>query len=89
MPVFYCLLTVSAAFIFWSGAGAVAFALAVLAAQAVLGILPEGVQSFLLPVTPQAAIHNLAGMSPPGILRSRQPAGQCGRPRGLGGGHSH
>lgn len=70
MPVFYCLLTVSAAFIFWSGAGAVAFALAVLAAQAVLGILPEGVQSFLLPVAPQAAIHNLAGMSPPGSFEA-------------------
>lgn len=70
MPIFYCLLTVAAAFLLWSGAGAITFSLGALAAQAVVGILPEGVQSLLLPITPQAAIHNLAGMSPAGSMEA-------------------
>lgn len=70
MPIFYCLLAVAAAFAFWSSAGAVTFTLGVLATQAIVGILPESVQSILLPVTPQAAIHNLAGMSSPGPLET-------------------
>lgn len=70
MPIFYCLLTVAAVFIFWSGAGAITFSLGVLATQGIVSILPETVQSVLLPITPQAAIHNLAGMSPPGSLEA-------------------
>lgn len=70
MPVFYSLITVAAVFAFGSSAGAITFALGLLATQAVVGILPEGVQSILLPITPQAAIHNLAGMSPPGSLEA-------------------
>ncbi|NLV91754.1 MAG: hypothetical protein GX030_05080 [Firmicutes bacterium] len=66
MPVFYCLLTGAATFIFWSSAGAVTFALGVLATHTIVRLLPEGVQLILLPLTPQSAIHNLAGMSQPG-----------------------
>lgn len=66
MPIFYCLLTVAATFMFWSSAGAITFTLGAFATQAIVRILPRGVQSMLLPITPQAAIHNLAGMSPPG-----------------------
>ena len=65
MPVFYCLLTGAATFIF-GVAGAVTFALGVLATHTIVRLFPEGVQLILLPLTPQSAIHNLAGMSQPG-----------------------
>lgn len=66
MPVFYCLLTLAATFIFWNSAAAITFSLGVLAAHALVGLLPGAVRSVLLPLTPQSAIHNLAGMSPAG-----------------------
>ncbi len=65
MPVFYCVLTAAAAFAFWSGAGAVTFSLCVLAVQALVGLFPEDIQTWLMPFTPQSAVHNLAGMNPP------------------------
>ena len=80
MPVFYCLLTAAAAFVFWSSAGAITFSLGVLALQAVVGLLPHWVQAILLPITPQAAIHNLAGMSPHGSRADgvpRTPNARC------------
>lgn len=70
MPVFYCTITAAAAFLFWSSAGTVTFSLGVLALQALIGLFPEDIQRVLLPLTPQSAIHNLAGMNAPDSFES-------------------
>ncbi|WP_080874650.1 hypothetical protein [Oceanobacillus timonensis] len=61
MPIFYCLLTVAATFLFKSSGGGIAFSIIILAIPALIRMFPGSIQQALLPVTPQSAIHSLSG----------------------------
>ena len=62
MPVFYCLLTVGATFIFKSSGGGITFSLGMIALPALIKMFSDVVQKIFLPVLPQSAIHSLSGV---------------------------
>lgn len=61
MPVFYCVLTVAAVFIFRNSGGAVTFSLGVMFVPALVKMFSQGVQKTILPILPQASLHSLSG----------------------------
>src|SRR5690606_15480165 len=61
MPVFYCLLTVAATFIFRSSGGGITFSLVIMLIPALINMFPDSIQKLLVPILPQSAIHSLAG----------------------------
>lgn len=61
MPIFYGLITVAAAFIFNSSAGAITFSLGIMVIPAFIKMFSDVVQKLLLPILPQSAIHSLTG----------------------------
>ncbi len=62
MPVFYCLLTVAATFIFRSSAGGITFSLVVMFIPALIKMGPENIQKLILPILPQSSLHSLSGI---------------------------
>lgn len=61
MPVFYCLLTVAAVFVFRSSGGAITFSLAVMFIPALIKMFSQSIQKIILPLLPQASLHSLSG----------------------------
>jgi len=61
MPVFYCILTVAAIFIFRSSGGAITFSLGIMFIPALVKMLSQGIQKIILPLLPQASLHSLSG----------------------------
>lgn len=61
MPVFYCVLTVAATFIFRSSGGGISFSLGIMAIPALIKMFSNGIQKIFLPILPQSAIHSLSG----------------------------
>ncbi|GAB6085818.1 hypothetical protein [Alkaliphilus crotonatoxidans] len=62
MPVFYCLLTVAATFIFRSSAGGITFSLAVMFIPALIKMFSKNIQGLILPILPQSSLHSLSGI---------------------------
>ena len=61
MPVFYCVLTVAAVFVFRSSGGAITFSLGIMFVPALVKMFSQGIQKIILPLLPQASLHSLSG----------------------------
>lgn len=62
MPIFYAIITVVAAFLFNSSAGAITFSLGLIVLPALVKMFPNFIQRILLPIFPQTVIHSLSGL---------------------------
>jgi ABC-type transport system involved in multi-copper enzyme maturation permease subunit len=61
MPVFYCVLTVAALFIFRNSGGAITFSLGIMFVPALVKMFSQSIQKIVLPLLPQASLHSLSG----------------------------
>ncbi|KAB1435949.1 ABC transporter permease [Candidatus Galacturonibacter soehngenii] len=66
MPVFYCLLTVAAVFVFRSSGGAITFSLGIMFVPALVKMFSQSIQKIILPLLPQASLHSLSGTASKG-----------------------
>ena len=66
MPVFYCLLTVAAVFVFRSSGGAITFSLGIMFVPALVKMFSQSIQKIILPLLPQASLHSLSGIASKG-----------------------
>ncbi|MBS4536319.1 hypothetical protein GOQ29_11895 [Clostridium sp. D2Q-14] len=62
MPVFYCLLTVAATFIFRSSEGGIIFSLVIMFIPALIKMFSKDIQRLILPILPQSSLHSLSGI---------------------------
>ena len=63
MPIFYCLLTVAATFIFRNSAGAITLSLGVLLFPGIINLLSNGIRKWIIPIMPMSAVHSLSGVA--------------------------
>lgn len=70
MPIFYALITVATTFLFKSSAGAITFSLSLMALPALVKMFSDSIQTILLPIFPQSAIHSLSGAVEKGSAES-------------------
>ena len=63
MPIFYCLLTVAATFIFRSSAGAITLSFGVLLFPALINLFSNDIRRLVIPIMPMSALHSLAGVA--------------------------
>lgn len=66
MPVFYCILTVAAVFVFRSSGGAITFSLGIMFVPALVKMFSQSIQKIILPLLPQASLHSLSGTASKG-----------------------
>ena len=70
MPIFYCLLTVAATFIFRNSAGAITFSLGVVLLPGLINLFSSSLRQWIIPIMPMSAFHSLAGVAKPGSYES-------------------
>ncbi len=70
MPIFYTIITVAAAFLLNSSAGAIIFSFGLMVLPALIKMFSNTVQRIFLPIFPQSAIHNLSGLVKEGSAES-------------------
>ena len=66
MPVFYCILTVAAVFVFRNSGGAITFSLGIMFVPALVKMFSQSIQKIILPLLPQASLHSLSGTASKG-----------------------
>ncbi|MBZ2174269.1 hypothetical protein K8M07_03305 [Schnuerera sp. xch1] len=63
MPVFYCLLTVAATFIFRSSGGAITFSLTIMFIPGLISMFSDTIQRLIIPILPVSALHSISGVA--------------------------
>jgi len=63
MPIFYCLLTVAATFMFRNSAGAITFSLGILFIPGLIRMFSDTIQKLIIPILPIAALHSISGIA--------------------------